>query len=106
MFNAVDNHNKLALGPGSAQYAVRTMKWERRAFFAVVAQYATNAYLAFKANPNFAYISHQEFKVRLAHALLTEAYIPSRPRRPLQTPVDASGVRMALQDAMAGHVTV
>jgi hypothetical protein len=49
-FNAVDNFNKLALGPGTAQFAMRTMKWDRRVFFAMIAMAETNAYLAYMQN--------------------------------------------------------
>lgn len=46
MFWAVDRYNKLALGPGSVQYATYTKKWETRLFLAFIAMSETNAYLA------------------------------------------------------------
>ena len=70
---------------------------------AVVAQCACNAYLAYKSNPDFAYLTHKQFKIRLAHALLTEAYIPERPRRNPAPVVDPAGFRLMLGDAMGGH---
>lgn len=73
---------------------------------AVLAQCVCNAYLAFKTNPRFAYLTHKEFKIRLAQALLTEAFIPSRPRRIPTTVQDAAGFRVMLGDAMGGHHSI
>lgn len=48
-YNAVDNFNKLALGPKSSQYAYRTPHWDRRVFMALLAMAETNAFLAYRA---------------------------------------------------------
>jgi hypothetical protein len=45
-FWAVDRFNRLALGPSSIQYCVRTLDWRKRCFFALLAMSVTNAYLA------------------------------------------------------------
>ena len=46
-FWGVDRYNKLSLGPGSLQYAVRVLDWKKRFFFALMGMCECNAYLAY-----------------------------------------------------------
>lgn len=77
-FWAVDRFNRLALGPSSIQYCVRTLDWRKRCFFALLAMSVTNAYLATIACSKVECLTppdHAQFVEELAYELRDNVYI-------------------------------